>query len=361
MSQAGSGSGGTPSNAGTSSGKGGAASGAAGSSSGTPNAGGSANGGSGGTTAGTSGTGGAAGTAGSTGGGGASGTAGNGGTSGSTSAGDGGSAQAGSGGGTGGGSGSGGSGGDSTACTREGLTSIRDAYFVALAANDPSTLPLAASAKFTENGEEMTIGEGGLWATAGELKYVHSAIDTEACTILSEAVVPDGNTDLTFALRLKLEAGELTEIETIAVRSGDYILAPNPGDLSGSDDTIHWEEAIPEADRATHDELTAWMDKYFRMFPQGVCNTTSDCLRIENGAGSFVCSSGAGCASGDPGPSDNELTPRLLFADPERGIGVGFTMFQNQYTDMHMFKRNAAGQVTCVSAILASADGPGWE
>ena len=40
-----------------------------------------------------------------------------------------------------------------------------DRNLVALAANDPSGLPLAGAARFTENGRQLELGEG-LWRTA---------------------------------------------------------------------------------------------------------------------------------------------------------------------------------------------------
>ena len=75
---------------------------------------------------------------------------GGGGAGGSSVAGRGGSAGAGRGGG--GGTAAGGTGGATTACTRELLKSTITAYFTALAAHNPSTLPLASNVKFTENG-----------------------------------------------------------------------------------------------------------------------------------------------------------------------------------------------------------------
>jgi hypothetical protein len=254
-----------------------------------------------------------------------------------------------------------GAGGSGTAgeCTRDLLRTTLDAYFEALAAGDPSSLPLADNVKFTENGEEMQIGSGGLWATAGTVVYSQSALDTENCMSASDAVVPDGNTDIPVALRLRLEGGQITEIETIAVRQGDYSVASNTNAMVMMGDVIGWEDPVAEGDRATRDELTSWMNKYYRLFPQGVCNVTSDCTRLENGGGSFSCSAGAGCSAQDPGPGDNALTPRLILADEVTGIGVGFTMFQS-YTDMHMFKMYG-GQVYAVHAILASASGSGWD
>ncbi|WP_437943079.1 hypothetical protein WMF27_26900 [Sorangium sp. So ce281] len=257
-----------------------------------------------------------------------------------------------------------GGGGNSTACTRELLKSTIDAYFEALAAHDPSTLPLADNVKFTENGEALALGQEGLWKTAGALKYAHSALDTETCSSASQAVVPDGSMDIPLALRLKLQGQEITEIETIAVRPGDYKVsgqnfASNTGAIIASGDTVEWEEPVPESERNSRDELDGWMEKYFWMFPRGVCNTVSNCKRIENGGGSFTCSAGASCDPGEPGSGSPALPPRLIFADVERGIGVGFTMFMGN-TDMHMFKMRG-GQVYGVSAILGAASSSGWE
>ena len=101
----------------------------------------------------------------------------------------------------------------------------------------------------------------------------------------------------------------------------------------------------------------AWIDKYFRIFPRGVCNTTSACRRLENGGGNFVCSNGGSCDSGQP-TGNAGMTPRSILADVETGIGVGFTMFMGN-TDMHMFKMYG-GQVHAVHAILGGASSSGW-
>jgi hypothetical protein len=250
-------------------------------------------------------------------------------------------------------------------CTRELLSTTTAAYYVALAAHDPSTLPLADGVRFTENGVEMDLGSDGLWKTAGELKYKHSMLDTTACMSVSESVVPDGSTDIPVMLRLALVDGKITEAEHIAVRAGDYVVSGSPfaSNTQAIIDTaadIGWETPVPEAQRATYEDLTGWMNKYYRMFPAGVCNVTDDCKRLENGGGSFSCGAGASCSKNDPGPNDNMMTPRLLLGDVETGIGVGFAMFQDN-TDMHMFKMYDMKQVHAVHAILGHADSSGWD
>jgi hypothetical protein len=254
--------------------------------------------------------------------------------------------------------------GASAACTRESLKSAIDAYFEALAAHDPSGLPIASNVKFTENGKLAKLGEEGLWKTAGAVKYAHSALDIETCSSASQAVVSEGSTDIPLALRLKIQNQEITEIETIAVRPGDYrfagqSFASNTAALIASGTTVAWDEPVPDAQRNARAELEGWMDKYFRMFPRGVCDTTSDCKRIENGGGSFACSAGASCDPGPPSAAQSALLPRLIFADVETGLGVGFTMFMGN-TDMHVFKMYG-DQVHGVSAILGAAGSSGWD
>ena len=360
---------GTGASGGSGAGTGGSSSGTGGSTTpGDAGAGGSASAGTGGSSA--AGTGGssAAGTGGSSSAGtsGLAGTGG-GGAGGASSAGTSGSAGRGGGGGSGGGAGgrggsaSGGSGGSgATACTRELLRSTITAYFTALAAHNSSTLPLASNVKFTENGKVMTLGQG-LWMTAGAVKYSQSALDVEICSSATHAVVPDGTMDIPVALRLKLQNQMITEIETIAVRPGDYKLsgmtyASNTGAIISANSTVMWETA-PTGQKATRAELTAWIDKYFRVFPMGVCNVASSCRRLENGYSPGACSVGASCSSGQP-TGTPVMTPRILIGDPDTGIGVGMTMFMGN-TDMHMFKMYG-GQVYAVHAVLGGATSSGW-
>jgi hypothetical protein len=287
--------------------------------------------------------------------GGGGGMAPNGGSSGTPTAGGGGALATG---------GSGGSGGGTPAgCTRELLKSTIEAYFKALAAHDPSTLPVADNVKFTEDGATLELGEKGLWKSAGAVKHTHSALDTEECQSATQAVVPDDGEDIPMALRIKLVSGKITEIETIVVHPGDYKVSgsnfnSNTEAMIKSASTVKWEEAVPADQRATRDEITSWMDKYFRVFPRGVCNVTSDCKRLENGGGNFDCGAGASCATGAP-TGTPELDPRLILADTETGVGVGFTMFMEN-ADMHMFKMYG-DQVHAVQAVLGQAGSSGWE
>jgi hypothetical protein len=238
-------------------------------------------------------------------------------------------------------------------CTREGLTSAINAYFAALAAHDPTKAPLASTVKYTEDGMQMDVGQGE-WKTAGAVKFKRSALDTQICESATESVIPDTNGDIVYGLRLKLVSGQITEIETIPVRS--YITI-NPAGLvsSASDD---WETVLPAAQQPTRDGLQAFIDTYFNHFPNGACNFASDCMRLEDGASIGSCT-GAGVGCVDGGSSSFNMTARIHILDVEAGISVGFTMFAGTYTDFHLLKVRS-GQVHGVHAVLSSASSSGW-
>jgi len=265
-------------------------------------------------------------------------------------------------------SGASGSGGASSGeCTRSFLDGLVDDYFEALSAGDPSSLPLAANVKFTENAQAVQIGSTPFWKNAGEVKYSQRALDTTACSVAAQAVIPESGTDLPVGVRLKVAGAKLTEIETIVVRPGDYTasfaVASNPAAIITIAKDIGWHDEVPQAQRPTRQQLTGWIDKYFRAFPSGVCNVTSACRRLENGGGNFSCGTGASCSANTP-TSGGEFVPRVIVVDELRGIAAGFTIFDYQTTghlDMHMVKMSG-GQVHAVHAMLRNTNGQsGWE
>jgi hypothetical protein len=265
----------------------------------------------------------------------------------------------------GGASGSGGS--PSGECTRALLDGLLDDYFTALSAGDPSSLPLASNVKFTENAVVGELGKTELWMNAGDTKYSQRALDTQQCSAAAQAVIPEGATDRPVGLRIKVQDAKLTEIETIVVRPGDYsasfAVESNPAKIISIAPSIGWDQEVPTAQRATRQQLTSWIDKYFRAFPSGVCNVTSACRRLENGGGDFSCGTGASCSANTP-TTGGTFEPRVTVVDEVRGIAAGFTIFDFQTTghlDMHMIKMSG-GEVHAVHAILRNTDGEsGWD
>jgi hypothetical protein len=120
-----------------------------------------------------------------------------------------------------------------------------------------------------------------------------------------------------------------------------------------------WEQVVPMAERNTHEEITGWLERYFKTFPRGGCGLADNCQRLENGGGSFECSAALSCEMSASLSGSGALKPRLLIADVETGIGVGFTMFMG-HTDFHMIKMHG-GKIYAVHAILSAATSSGWD
>lgn len=247
------------------------------------------------------------------------------------------------------------------ACTRAKLAATIDAYYVALAARDPSKAPLSEHAKYTEDGKTVTIGEG-FWQTAGALKFKRSVLDVETCSSVTESVVDDDGTDRVMGLRLKTEAGKIVEAEAIIIHTGDFPFAANPQALidSASDD---WETPLPPDERASRESLTLLVDRYFKLFPAGACSFRPGCQRLENGFAppGYDCDDLLSCdMTTDVSTVDGAMKPRLHVIDEQTSVAVGFAMWSGMYTDFHMFKVRD-GEVVGVHATLAAASSSGWD
>jgi hypothetical protein len=105
------------------------------------------------------------------------------------------------------------------ACDRACLRGLIDRYLAALVRHDPASLPLARNVRFTEDARELPPGSG-FWMTAGELgTYRQDFLDVRGATAGSLVVVKEGDRPVLLALRLKIAAGRITEIETMVVHN----------------------------------------------------------------------------------------------------------------------------------------------
>jgi hypothetical protein len=253
---------------------------------------------------------------------------------------------------------------DQALCPRDELRVLVDDYFDALAAHDPTTLPLAAEPRSTENGEQVEPGEG-LWLTAGAAGFTRSAFDTERCGTHTQAVLEEGGVEVVVGVRLQLADDEITEIETYITRESDYIFF-SPEGLVASDDevtNVRWEELVPEDGRATREELNDIADLYFESFgPAGaIAPIQRDCSRWENGQRTAE----GDCTDGLPAPGqlpDGFITgQRHPITDVEAGIAIVYVSFGDAL-DFHMFKI-IDGEVRLIQAVVTAPghDTTAWE
>jgi hypothetical protein len=178
-------------------------------------------------------------------------------------------------------------------CDRTCLEKVVDDYLAAVVAHDPTRVPLSADVKYTENNQVLPVGDG-FWKTAQGLgAYKHYFADPEAGQVAFMGTMREAGTAILMSLRLRIELGRITEIETVYFKPGGG--GPNnidAMDKSGKPDAM-WFKSIPPAQRLSRQEMIAIADGYFTGLQKndgkGINGTgtypfTDDCHRIENGA-----------------------------------------------------------------------------
>jgi hypothetical protein len=178
-------------------------------------------------------------------------------------------------------------------CNRACLEGVVNSYLTALVAKDPTRLPLSADHRYTENGQVLQIGDG-FWKTVeGRGNYTHIFSDPEFGQVAYMGTMREAGAPLLMSLRLRIELGRLTEIETVFFKPG----GGGPNNIADMDKPYvpepMWFKSIPPAQRMSRQELIAIADGYFtsvqRNDGKGINGTgtypfTNDCHRIENGA-----------------------------------------------------------------------------
>ena len=178
-------------------------------------------------------------------------------------------------------------------CNRTCLEGLIDQYLAAVVAHDPKRLPLSEDVMYTENNQVLKVGDG-FWKTAAGIgNYKHVFADPEFGQVGFMGTMQEAGAPLLMSLRLRIELGRITEIESIYFRPGGG--GPNniaAMDQSGKAEEI-WFKSIPPAQRLSRQEMIAIADGYFTGLQKndgkGIQGTgtypfTTDCHRIENGA-----------------------------------------------------------------------------
>ena len=198
----------------------------------------------------------------------------------------------------------------SAACDRACLEGLVDTYLDAVIAHDPKQLPLARDVKFTENGVRLEVGDAHWKTVTGKGTYRLFVTDAEAGqvtfigTIREEARGPEGSPSA-LALRLKVRNRQITEIETLVIRStiaqnaAGRGAAPAPAATPAyTGAAVNLEklgkphrlfmETVPPAEQMSRADLIKTADMYFSGMEKndgkGVYPFTDDCNRIENGS-----------------------------------------------------------------------------
>jgi len=178
-------------------------------------------------------------------------------------------------------------------CDRACLENLVDQFLAALIAHDPGRLPLSEDVMYTENNQRLEVGDG-FWKTAdGRGNYTHIFADPESGQVACMGTMREAGAPLLMSLRLRIELGRITEIESVFFRPG----GGGPNNIADMDKPYvpedFWFKSIPPEKQMSRQELIAVADTYFTGLQKndgrGINGTgtypfTTDCHRVENGA-----------------------------------------------------------------------------
>ncbi len=176
----------------------------------------------------------------------------------------------------------------SDVCGRSCLEGMVDRYLDAMIAHDPNRLPLSRNVRFTENGQELRLGDG-LWGTAsGPGKYKLYVDDPEDGQVGFYGTVMENGTPVLMALRLKVAYGLIDEIETIVARGGGTNFPPAGQTMENrGHPRPQFLRTVPPAERMSRADLVRIANSYFTGLAGNTGRNTAPfaptCNRWENG------------------------------------------------------------------------------
>lgn len=262
---------------------------------------------------------------------------------------------------------------DAQSCDRACLEGFVDRYFDAVIENDPVRLPLSDDVRFTENGQRLEIGDG-LWRTMrAKGGYRLFVTDTTAGqvaflgTIEEDHRDPSLGTPALIALRLKIDDGEISEVEQFVARN---VEAAERVEALGSPHPVFL-ETVPEDERMSRFDLIDTANAYFTGMQQndgrGDYPFHRDCSRIENGTQTTNRPTPEGETRPDPATATNYSAQwscleqfesgllhfvtrirdrRFVAVDQERGLVFSFVFFDHSGGETRSFTTPSGREVT---------------
>ena len=172
------------------------------------------------------------------------------------------------------------------ACDRACLDDVVEKYLAAMLAHDPSKGPIAADARFTENGQEMKLPDG-LWKITTAIEpYRLTAVDPQNGQVGFFAVVRENDVPTIISARLKVVDKQITEIEQFVSR--DIIGGAIRADPLQMKRREQFYQTLAPAERRSRAEMIKIANSYFSGLEnnQGTTNVpfAPTCHRIESGA-----------------------------------------------------------------------------
>jgi hypothetical protein len=207
-------------------------------------------------------------------------------------------------------------------CDHDCLVGFVDRYLAALLKHDPGQDLFSASAHFTENAQPLKLGDA-LWrtASAGPSGYKLVIADPETGNVGFYILMQENGNPIWLSGRLKVQARQITELETAIVRKGVSF-----GKFDRTAVSPLWNEILKPEERRPREELIAIANKYFDALDHHLVDSVpfdDECFRVENGvqtAGPAVPPAALLAMGGNAAPA---LLPATSSAPARRPGGAG--------------------------------------
>jgi hypothetical protein len=232
-------------------------------------------------------------------------------------------------------------------CDRACLVALMDQYLAAVVKHDPAGVPIADDVKLVQNLNPIPVGEG-LWktATGGPTEFKIYVADSVAGQIGFMGVIRDQNKPALLGARLKLENGEITEIDHMV----SPLSEPLPPGLEKPRPRLV--QKIEKSQLVPREQMRKAANAYYDAIEQSDGNVApfaDECQRRENGItsannqdppspkakeigsiaqfGRMKC--GPQLSTGVMGYITDINQRRLFAADEEMGLVMAYSMFNH--------------------------------
>lgn len=153
------------------------------------------------------------------------------------------------------------------------LTGLVDRYLTALAAHDPSQIPVADHCRFTENTIPLKLGDA-LWGTmSGIGTYKLYFADPHDGQVGFEGTIRENGTPAILLLRLKVVNHKITEVETLVHRNAEDAEAL---EKLGHPNQV-WLQPLEASQKTPRQEMVRAANQYF----EGILHSSGDMVPFD--------------------------------------------------------------------------------
>jgi hypothetical protein len=250
----------------------------------------------------------------------------------------------------------------SASCSRAALKAAVDGYLAAQGAGNLSKAPMASKVKYSENMIEVK-KEQGLWNTPLPIALHRSFLDVDSCRSFTEVIMTEGGHPYVIGTRLKVEAGKISEIDSLVTKKGDW--------LFNADDYLKYSKAedwrvLNANERVDRQTLINAGNAYFDHFSNKNVPVPFNipCARLEGGMYTTknFDDPKASCDIGFPEDTILPIVNRSYVVDVEMGTVNIFCRFGRPpgMPDSHTF-RLVNGKIRYVHTLTPSVPGLDFE